>query len=152
MTTQPAARPSALANAAARGLPTMYPSVVYDDAPAAIDWLCQAFGFERHLVVPGPNNTIAHAELSIGPAMIMLGSSSNQPSMKSPRALGAATGGIYVVVDDVDAHAARAKAAGAVIVRPPEDQDYGGRLYSCRDLEAHSWSFGTYLPSPTPQP
>lgn len=147
-----AAGPGALANAASRGLPTMYPSVVYDDAPAAIDWLGRAFGFERHLVVPGPNNTVAHAELSVGSAMIMLGSSSNQPGHRSPKALGANTGGIYIVVDDVDAHAARAKAAGAVIARPPKDEDYGGRLYTCRDLEGHTWSFGTYLPADASTP
>jgi uncharacterized glyoxalase superfamily protein PhnB len=152
MTPQAPTTHGALARAAERGLPTLYPSVVYDDAPAAIDWLGRAFAFERHLVVPGPNNTIAHAELSVGPAMIMLGSSSNQPGQKSPKALGANTGGIYVVVDDVDAHAARAKAAGAVIVRPPTDEDYGGRAYTCRDPEGHNWSFGTYLPAPTPQP
>jgi uncharacterized glyoxalase superfamily protein PhnB len=151
MTTHAAAQ-GALPRAAALGLPTMYPSLFYDDAPAAIDWLCRAFGFERHLVAPGPANTIAHAELSIGPAMIMLGSTNLQLARKSPRALGATTGGIYVVVDDVDAHAARAKAAGAVIERAPRDEDYGGRLYTCRDLEGHSWSFGTYLPGPAPQP
>lgn len=152
MTTHPAAGLGAVGSATARGLPTMYPSVVYDDAPAAIDWLGRAFGFERHLVVPGPNQTIAHAELSVGPAMIMLGSSSNQPGQKSPKALGANTGGIYIIVNDVNAHAARAKAAGAVIVRPPKDEDYGGRLYTCRDPEGHTWSFGTYLPAPAPQP
>ena len=150
MTTQAPAAPGALARAAARGLPTMYPSVVYDDAPTAIDWLCRAFGFTRHSVVPGPNNTIAHAELSVGSAMIMLGSSSIEPSRKSPKSLGANTGGIYIVVDDVDAHADRARAAGAVIVRAPKDEDYGGRLYTCRDPEGHDWSFGTYLPAPSP--
>jgi len=151
MTTHTATASGAVARAAARNLPTMYPSVVYDDAPAAIDWLCRAFGFERHLVVPGPNNTVAHAELSIGPAMIMLGSSSAEPPRKSPQTLGATTGGIYVVVDDVDAHAARARAAGAVIVRAPKDEEYGGRLYTCRDLEGHDWSFGTYLPTDAEQ-
>ncbi len=151
MPTHAPASLGAVASATARGLPTMYPSVVYDDAPAAIDWLCRAFGFERHLVVPGPDNTIAHAELAIGSAMIMLGSSSDEPPRKSPKTLGAATGGIYVVVDDVDAHSARARAAGAVIVRAPKDQEYGGRLYTCRDLEGHDWSFGTYLPGDAQQ-
>jgi len=87
MTTHTATASGAVARAAARNLPTMYPSVVYDDAPAAIDWLCRAFGFERHLVVPGPNNTVAHAELSIGPAMIMLGSSSAEPPRRALRLL-----------------------------------------------------------------
>jgi len=67
--------------------------------------------------------------------------------MESPRQLGGViTGGIYVVVTDVDAHCARARAAGATIVREPVDQEYGGRDYACRDLEDHLWSFGTYAP------
>jgi uncharacterized glyoxalase superfamily protein PhnB len=135
-----------VARAAASKLPTIYPSVFYDDAPAAIDWLCRAFGFERHLVVPGGDGTIAHSELTLGRDMIMLGSSNSELGRKSPKTLGASTGGIYIVVDDVDAHASRARAAGAVIVNPPKDQDYGGRLYNCRDPEGHFWSFGTYLP------
>ena len=147
MTTKAAPPTGAVARAVASKLPTMYPSLVYDDAPAAIDWLCRAFGFERHLVVPGAPGTIAHAELRLGDAMIMLGSSNSALGRMSPKSLGAATGGIYAVVDDVDAHAARAKANGAVIISPPEDQDYGGRLYNCHDLEGHVWSFGTYLPT-----
>jgi len=132
-------------------MPTMYPSFRYDDAPAAIDWLVRAFGFKRHAVYPNPDGTIAHAELSLGRGMIMLGSTkADFMGMKSPRTLGAVTGGLYVVIDDVDAHCARATAAGAIIVRPLTDQSYGGRDYSCRDLEGNLWSFGTYVPEPTP--
>jgi uncharacterized glyoxalase superfamily protein PhnB len=147
MTPVTAEAKGAVARAADIKMPTMYPSLIYDDAPAAIDWLCRAFGFERHLVVPGAPGTIAHAELRLGRDMIMLGSSNDALGRKSPKTLGATTGGIYVVVDDVDAHAARARAAGAVLLGPPKDEDYGGRLYSCRDLEGHQWSFGTYLPA-----
>jgi uncharacterized glyoxalase superfamily protein PhnB len=147
MTPVTAEAKGAVARAADIKMPTMYPSLIYDDAPAAIDWLCRAFGFERHLVVPGAPGTIAHAELRLGGDMIMLGSSNDALGRKSPKALGAATGGIYIVVDDVDAHAARAQAAGAVLLGPPKDEDYGGRLYSCRDIEGHQWSFGTYLPA-----
>ena len=133
---------------------TIIPCLRYRNAPAAIDWLCAAFGFERHLVVPGEGNTIAHAQLRLGDAMIMLGSvvdSEYGRLMKQPDEIGGAeTQSPYVVVPEVDAHYARAKAAGASIVIDIKDQDHGGRLYSCRDLEGHLWSFGSYDPWATP--
>ena len=65
---------------------------------------------------------------------------------KSPKAAGAATGSIYVVVADADAHHARSVAAGAKILRPIQDESYGGRGYGCADPEGHVWYFGTYDP------
>ena len=117
---------------------TVIPSFRYRDAAAAIDWLCRAFGFTEHLVVAGEGATIAHAQLAFGNGMIMLG------SQREPAPEGA--GGVYVIVDDADAHHARAKASGARIVQGPEDQPHGGRLYSCLDPEGHVWHFGTYDP------
>ena len=127
------------------------PAFRYRDAPAAIDFLCRAFGFERHAVYEGPGGTIAHAQLVLGHSMIMLGSATTDGEygqwVKPPASRDAATTqGLYVVVDDCDAHCARARAAGAVIVREAENEDYGGRGYTCRDLEGHVWSFGTYDP------
>jgi uncharacterized glyoxalase superfamily protein PhnB len=84
---------------------------------------------------------IAHAELSFGHGTIMLGSERKDPDPKNPR--DSATSGIYVYVKEVDAHDARANAAGADIVRALADTDYGARDYSVRDLEGHLWSFGT---------
>jgi uncharacterized glyoxalase superfamily protein PhnB len=133
---------------------TIVPCLRYLNAPAAIDWLCAAFGFERHLIVPGEGNTIAHAQLRLGDAMIMLGSvvdSEYGRLMKQPDEIGGAeTQSPYVVVPEVDAHYVRAKAAGASIVVDIKDQDHGGRLYSCRDLEGHLWSFGSYDPWAAP--
>jgi uncharacterized glyoxalase superfamily protein PhnB len=131
---------------------TVISSLRYQDAPKAIDWLCRAFGFERHLVVPGEGDTIAHAQLTFGRGMIMLGSSGTHGGgfdelVKAPGELGGVgTQSVYVIVDDADAHLARARAAGAEIVLDIEDKDYGGRGYTCRDLEGHVWSFGTYDP------
>lgn len=125
------------------------PCLTYRDAPAAIAFLCKAFGFEEKMVVPGENDTIAHAELVCGNAMIMLGSVKETgygKLMKSPRDAGGATQSIYLVVPDADAHHAQAKAAGAEIVIPLVTQDYGGRDYTCRDTEGHIWTFGTYDP------
>jgi uncharacterized glyoxalase superfamily protein PhnB len=131
---------------------TVIPAMRYRDANAAIEWLCKAFGFEKHLVVPGENGTVAHAQLSFGNGMIMLGSAREDEFgqwVKPPRETGGiGTQSAYVIVEDADAHHARAKAAGAEIVMEVEDQDYGGRLYACRDTEGHLWSFGTYDPWP----
>jgi uncharacterized glyoxalase superfamily protein PhnB len=131
---------------------TVIPSLRYQDAPKAIDWLCRAFGFERHLVVPGEGDTIAHAQLVYGRGMIMLGSSGAHGGgfdelVKAPAEVGGiGTQSPYVIVEDADAHLARARAAGAEIVLDIKDEDYGGRGYTCRDLEGHVWSFGTYDP------
>jgi uncharacterized glyoxalase superfamily protein PhnB len=131
-------------------LSTVIPAMRYRDAVTAIDWLCKAFGFAKHLVVPGENGGIAHAQLTFGNGMIMLGSARDDEFgqwVKPPREIdGVGTQSAYVVVDDADAHYARAKAARAEIVMEVEDQDYGGRLYSCRDPEGHLWNFGTYDP------
>lgn len=130
------------------------PTLKYEDAPAAIEWLCRAFGFEKHLVVPGEAGVIEHAQLTFKGGMIMLGSvrdSSFDVLQKTPRAVGGVgTQSAYIVIDDVDAHCAQATRAGAEIVMPAEDQDYGGRLYSCRDPEGHLWNFGSYDPWAAP--
>jgi len=130
---------------------SVIPALQYNDAKAAIEFLCSAFGFEKHLVVDGPNNTIAHAQLSFGNGMIMLGSHPHEGEYgewvrpPEPPAL-INTQGIYVVVSDPDAHCARAKAAGAKIVMPLSDKDYGGRDYTARDIEGNIWTFGNYDP------
>ena len=131
--------------------PTVIPCLRYRDAPAAIDWLCQTFGFEKQLVVPNQDGTIAHAQLSFGNGMIMLGSVLKAETefgrlMKQPEIAGAETQSSYIVVLDADAMYARAKAAGAKIVIEIKDEDYGGRGFSCYDLEGHLWNFGTYDP------
>ncbi len=129
---------------------TITPGMRYRNAPAAIDWLCNAFGFEKHLVVPAENNTIAHAQLNFGGGMIMLGSIKDNEFgklMKQPDEIGGAeTQSCYVVVSDCDAHYARAKAAGAQIILDIHDEGHGGRGYACRDLEGHIWYFGSYNP------
>jgi uncharacterized glyoxalase superfamily protein PhnB len=128
---------------------TVVPAVRYRDAQQAIEFLCRAFGFEKHLVVAGEAGTIAHAQLRFGNGMIMLGSASDDAygRLVRPPAPGqAASQGIYVVVTDADRHCAQALAAGAEILRALTDQDYGGRDYTCRDPEGHVWTFGTYDP------
>jgi uncharacterized glyoxalase superfamily protein PhnB len=127
----------------------MIPTLRYRDAAAAIEWLCQAFGFERHLVVEGEGGRIAHAQLTFAGGMIMLGSTAYDAFgslTRQPREAGGVTQSPYIVIDDADAHHARATAAGAEIVMELKDEDYGGRGYSARDPEGHLWNFGTYDP------
>lgn len=132
------------------GRSSVIPCLRYRDAPAAIEWLCRVFGFERHLVVPDEEGGIAHAQLSLGSGMIMLGSVADTPfgrHMKQPDEIGGVeTQSAYLVVPDADIVHARALAAGATIVIAIKDEDYGGRGFSCFDLEGHLWNVGTYDP------
>jgi uncharacterized glyoxalase superfamily protein PhnB len=135
---------------------SIIPCLRYRDAPAAIEWLCTAFGFERHLVVPGEDNTIAHAQLALADSMIMLGSAPHEGEygklVGQPEEFGGLnTQTIYVVVADADAHHARASAAGAQVIIPLTNQDYGGRDYTVKDCEGHVWTFGTYDPWRVPE-
>jgi uncharacterized glyoxalase superfamily protein PhnB len=129
---------------------TAIPCLRYRDAPAAIDWLCRVFGFEQHLVVPDDAGGIAHAQLVLGGGMVMLGSARDNgygQLVKQPDEVGGAqTQTSYLVVADADAVHARAVAAGARIALALQDEDYGGRGFSCYDPEGHLWSVGTYDP------
>src|ERR1700758_2772351 len=113
---------------------TVMPAMRYRDANAAIDWLCNVFGFERHAVYPGPHNTVGHAELTLNGGMIMLGSGKDDEfgrGFKSPSDIGdVETRSAYIVVNDADAVYARAKAAGGKIVRELQNTDYGSHEFS----------------------
>ena len=125
------------------------PTMRYHDAPAAIEWLCEAFGFERRLVVPGEDGSIAHAQLTLGGGMIMLGSARDDEFgglVKTAREVGANTQSAYIVVEEIDEHYQRARAQGAEIVMEIADQDFGGRLYSAVDPEGYLWNFGSFDP------
>ena len=125
------------------------PVLRYRNLPAAIAWLCNAFGFERHETVAN-NGAIQFAQLTFGTAMIMVGpvrSSAFDKLLRQPDEIGGAeTQVCYFFVADAHAHCARAKAAGAEIVFDIKHTANGGRSYSCRDPEGHLWNFGTYNP------
>ena len=114
--------------------PNIFPFMRFADSDAALEWLSRAFGFEELVVYRGDDGGVHHAELSLGPGIIMFGP--GDPASQ----------GVYVAVEDADAHYERAKSAGAEIVRELEDTDYGSREYTARDPEGHVWSFGTYRP------
>ena len=120
------------------------PALRYDDAKAAIDFLDRAFGFHRKAVHENEDGTIAHAELTSGRGMVMIGSTG-----AGDKQFDTAHTSIYVIVDDPDALHDRAKAAGAEITRELQDTDYGSREFSARDPEGNVWSFGTYDPFAT---
>ena len=137
-----------------RTSPTITPALRYADAPAAIEFLCEAFGFERHAVYADPENPkiIHHAQLTLGNGMVMLssavpGEAQERYRLRTPAEAGGITACICVVIDDPDAHHAHAVARGAEIVTPPHDNEgYPGRSYNARDPEGYDWDFGTYDP------
>jgi len=131
-----------------KGWPRISSSLVYAEAAKAIDWLCRAFGFEVQLKVEADNGKIAHSQLVLGDGLIMLGDvERGRTWRKSPKELGGAnTQTLALFVDDVDAHCARARAAGATIASEPQTMDYGDgywvdRSYEAIDLEGHHWYF-----------
>src|SRR5262245_11643849 len=108
---------------------TVIPALRYEKAREAIDFLCNAFGFERHAVYEGKDGSILHAELIHGGGMIMLSSASPgewDRFVKTPRVAGTTTVSPCVIVADADAHYDRVVAAGAKILRPIQDESYGG--------------------------
>ena len=136
------------------GKSSVIPAMRYRDAPSAIEWLCRVLGFSRHLVVPGENGAIAHAQLVLGDGMIMLGSARDDAYgrlVKVPGPDGANTQCACVVVDDPRAVHDRAVAAGAEIVWPLENPEYGGLFFACRDPEGYIWNVGSYDPWAAPE-
>ena len=122
--------------------PTLYPAFRYRDARAAIEFLKSAFGFQEQVVYPNPDGTIAHAELSFGPGILMLSTDRDDAFGRH-----AGQSWLYVAVDDPDAHCQQARAAGAEIITELHETDYGSRDYAARDPEGNLWYFGTYRPA-----
>jgi len=129
---------------------TVIPAMRYRDAVAAIEWLCRALGFEKRAVYMADEKTVAHAELTFGNGMIMLGSVTNgtpySDLVRQPDKVGGETQSPYLIVSDVKAIYASAKAAGAEMVMDLEEKSYGGSGFTCRDTEGHVWSVGDYDP------
>ena len=132
----------------------LIPCLRYKDAPAAIAFLCDAFGFRHHVVYNDETDAeiVHHAQLTLAGNMIMLGS--DRPGAvtdlyrwKTPAAAGGVTMCVYAVIDDPDLHHDRARVAGAEILAAPHDNEgYPGRGYDARDPEGNVWNFGSYDP------
>ena len=136
--------------------------LAYEDATTAIDWLVDAFGFRERLRYTEDDGTVTHAELELGGGLIMLATPT--PDYVSPKRHRESCeqarkwsespyviDGVLVDVDDVDAHFARAKAAGATILSEPEDVGIGVRHYRAEDLEGHRWMFSQEIAEVTPE-
>jgi uncharacterized glyoxalase superfamily protein PhnB len=131
------------------------PAMRYRDALKMIDWLERAFGFQKNAVYMGDGNTVAHAQMTFGNGMIMLGSVDNGSksaiNMAQPDEIGnRETQSAYLVVSDCESIYATAKAAGAEMIFDLTEMDYGGKSFTCRDPEGHIWSIGEYDPWATP--
>ncbi len=129
------------------GTPRCCPYLFYDDIDAAVRFLCDAFGFEKRLKVPGPDGRTMHASVVLDGGVVMMGWAG---SPDSTFALGRADAGplhasVYFYVDDVDAHYVKAKAAGAEVTTEPATQFWGDRIYSVRDPEGQFWTFATHV-------
>ncbi|MFD1659746.1 VOC family protein [Streptomyces caeni] len=125
--------------------PSICPTLLYTDAKAALKQLTEAFGFTELSVYEDENGSVLHAELVQGNGAVMLGSKGRGGAFDEAMK-GAGPCGVYVAVDDVDAHHRRAVEHGADILMPPTDQEYGSRDYMARDAEGNIWNFGTYAP------
>jgi uncharacterized glyoxalase superfamily protein PhnB len=124
--------------------PNIYPTFRYRDADAGLEFLKQAFGFEEVNVYRGDDGVIHHAELHLGPGIVMFGAAERNEAESLDVPVAGAS--VYVAVADTDALYERAKAAGAEIVRELHDTDYGSRDFAAKDPEGNLWSFGTYRP------
>lgn len=123
----------------------IYAALRYRDAAAAIDFLERAFGFETKERHDNPDGTVAHCELALGDVVVMVGTGPAD-LQDVPDDFRAARVGVYLSIEDIDAHYAGARAAGADVVRELQDTEYGSREYTARDAEGIHWHFGTYVP------
>ncbi|MGH3113836.1 MAG: VOC family protein [Gaiellaceae bacterium] len=126
---------------------SVFPSLAYEDAERAVEWLAEAFGFELIFSVPVDGGGVLHAELRTpeGDIIMVLSTDQSTRRSRSPRLLGGTAQSVYLVTSDVDGLHARAAGAGAEVFNPLHDTGYG-REFCCLDPEGHIWTFGTYRP------
>ncbi|MTI89459.1 MAG: glyoxalase [Balneolaceae bacterium] len=126
------------------------PTMQYKDATKALNWLCEAFGFEQHLIAEDEDGKVAHAQLTYNNSMVMIGprreTDYGQYIRTPEEAGGVNTQSPYIIVKNIDKHYEQAKASGANIIIELREEDYGGKLYTCKDPEGFMWNFGSYDP------
>jgi len=140
-----------MSNVAKHCTSTVIPALRYRDALAMIDWLERAFGFSKQAVYMAGKTTVAHAQMTFGNGMVMLGSVDNgskiAPMMAQPDENdGRSTQSTCLIVSDCETIYATAKTAGAEVILDLAEMDYGGKAFTCRDPEGHLWSIGEYDP------
>jgi len=134
-----------------KGYRTLSPFLAVEDAAAAIDFYIRAFGARERMRMPGPEGTIAHAELELGDSVLMLSDPFPQSTSKPPKDLGGVSGGLFMYVEDVDAVMQQAVDAGATVTMPAEDMFWGDRFGSVTDPFGHQWQIATHLEDVTPE-
>jgi PhnB protein len=122
---------------------TIIPYLAYEDAPAALTFLCEAFGFEERFRMAMPDGRIGHAEVALGESVLFLASLWKEVGNMSPKDLPGVHCQLYCSVEDVDQHFRRARDHGATVINEPADQGHGERTYRALDLEGHRWIFGS---------
>ena len=127
------------------------PYLYYNNLEKARNWLAEAFGLTPRFSMPGEDGALMHVEMTIEDGVVMMGKADAEQGAKSPQDLQAVTQGIFVYVDDVDAHFTRAKRAGAQIMMEPEEMFWGDRIYSVVDVEGHQWTFAQHIKDVPPE-
>ena len=126
----------------ARGGISFVPALHYKKPLAALDWLEKAFGFERTMLIIGDDEREMHAEMGFGNGTIMVGGEWDSRVVSPLSVDGRGTQDIHVFLsDEIKAHCARARAAGATIIQEPTEQFYGACTYRALDIEGHMWTF-----------
>jgi uncharacterized glyoxalase superfamily protein PhnB len=121
----------------------IFPMLAYEDAPAAIDFLCEAFGFTERSRMQGDDGVVGHAEVELDGQVVMLSTVWRDGGLAPPHELSGVPSQLHCIVDDVDTHWRQARDAGAVVIGEPTDQFYGERIYRAIDPEGHRWVFGS---------
>jgi len=133
------------------GYHSVTPYLIVTGAASAIEFYKHAFGAKELMRIPHPDGRVGHAELQVGDSRIMLADEFPERGARSPMSLGGTPVGILLYVDDVDAVAARALAAGAKMVRPVTDQFYGDRSGTLNDPFGHQWTISTHKEDVSPE-
>jgi PhnB protein len=134
-----------------KGYHALTPSLAVDNAAKAIEFYKRAFGANERLRMPGPGDTIGHAELEIGDSVLMLSDPFPQSSLKTPKEVGGTSVGIFLYVEDVDEVVQQAIDAGATVSMPVEDQFWGDRFGSVTDPFGHLWQIATHKEDLSPE-
>ncbi len=133
------------------GYHTVSPALRIDGAAEAIDFYTRAFGAKERYRMPGPEGTIAHAEIQIGDSVVMLSDPFPNATVKSPQELGGTSVGVFLYVEDVDAVFQQALDAGATVTMPLENMFWGDRFGSVLDPYGHSWSLASHVEDVSPE-
>lgn len=137
---------------------TILPSLIYNDVAAAIDWLCEVFGFTERLRAVDKDGRVTHAQLAIGEGGVMLGASRKGQGFATPdnakfRPLrpNEVSQILMAHVEDVDGHYEHAKQRGARILQSPATFPFGERQYTAADLDGHRWTFSQSVADVKPE-